>query len=30
MKITKDINNAIFREYDVRGIYGDDLNEDVA
>ncbi len=30
MKITKDINNAIFREYDVRGIYGNDLNEDVA
>ena len=30
MKITKDINNAIFREYDVRGIYGEDLNEDVA
>ncbi len=30
MKITKNINNAIFREYDVRGIYGQDLNEDVA
>ena len=30
MKITNKINPAIFREYDVRGIYGDDLNEDVA
>ena len=24
------INNAIFRAYDIRGIYGKDLNEDVA
>lgn len=30
MKITKDINFKIFREYDVRGIYDTDLNEDVA
>lgn len=30
MKITNNINPAIFREYDVRGIYGEDLNEDVA
>ena len=30
MKITNKINPVIFREYDVRGIYGDDLNEDVA
>ena len=30
MKITKKINPAIFREYDVRAIYGEDLNEDVA
>ena len=30
MEITKKINSAIFREYDVRGIYGEDLNEDVA
>ena len=30
MKITKNINFKIFREYDIRGIYGDDLNEDVA
>ena len=30
MKITKEINFKIFREYDVRGIYGKDLNEDVA
>ena len=29
MEITKKINSAIFREYDVRGIYGEDLNEDV-
>ncbi len=29
MKITKDINPTIFREYDVRATY-DDLNEDVA
>ncbi len=30
MKITNKINPAIFREYDVRGIYEEDLNEDVA
>ncbi len=30
MKITKNINPAIFREYDVRAIYDEDLNEDVA
>lgn len=30
MEITKKINSAIFREYDVRGIYSEDLNEDVA
>lgn len=29
MKIVK-INDEIFREYDIRGIYGTDLNEDVA
>lgn len=30
MKIIKNINPAIFREYDIRAIYGEDLNEDVA
>lgn len=30
MKIVENINPAIFREYDVRAIYGEDLNEDVA
>ena len=30
MKITNKINPAIFREYDVRGVYKEDLNEDVA
>ena len=30
MKIVKNINSSIFREYDVRAIYGEDLNEDVA
>lgn len=30
MKITKNINPQIFREYDIRGIYESDLNEDVA
>lgn len=30
MKITKEINKNIFREYDIRGVYGVDLNEDVA
>ena len=29
-KIVKDINPNIFRGYDIRGIYGDDLTEDVA
>ena len=24
------INDRVFREYDIRGIYGDDLSEDVA
>lgn len=30
MKIIKEINKYIFRGYDIRGIYGEDLNEDVA
>lgn len=30
MEITKKINYKIFREYDIRGIYKEDLNEDVA
>ena len=30
MKLTKKINKNIFREYDIRGVYGVDLNEDVA
>jgi phosphomannomutase/phosphoglucomutase len=30
MKITGNINKHIFRGYDIRGIYGDDLTEDVA
>ena len=30
MQITKEINKSIFREYDIRGIYGTDLTEDVA
>lgn len=30
MEITKNINKAIFREYDIRGIYDTDLTEDVA
>lgn len=30
MEITKNINRNIFREYDIRGVYGQDLNEDVA
>lgn len=30
MEVTKNINKEIFREYDIRGIYGTDLNEDVA
>ena len=30
MKTTKDINPSIFREYDIRGVYEKDLNEDLA
>ncbi len=30
MKILKNINKHIFRGYDIRGIYGNDLTEDVA
>lgn len=30
MQITRNINKNIFREYDIRGVYGVDLNEDVA
>lgn len=30
MKLTKEINSNIFREYDVRGVYPTDINEDVA
>jgi len=30
MKLTKNINKNIFREYDIRGKYQDDINEDVA
>ena len=30
MKITNEINKSIFREYDIRGVYEVDLNEDVA
>lgn len=30
MKVTNEINKSIFREYDIRGIYGVDLNADVA
>ena len=30
MKIKKDINPAIFREYDIRGIYKKDIDEDTA
>lgn len=30
MKITNKINSAIFREYDIRGIYEKDIDEDVA
>ena len=30
MKLTKEINLSIFREYDIRGVYGIDLNEDLA
>ena len=30
MEITNKINKNIFREYDIRGVYDKDLNEDVA
>lgn len=30
MKITKKVNPHIFREYDIRAVYGTDLTEDVA
>ncbi len=30
MNLVQDINPNIFREYDIRGIYGEDLTEDVA
>lgn len=30
MNLVKDINPNIFREYDIRGIYPDDITEDVA
>ena len=30
MNIVKNINKYIFRGYDIRGIYGEDLNEDIA
>ncbi len=30
MKLTNNINTNIFREYDVRGVYPTDLNEDVS
>ena len=30
MKIVYNINQNIFREYDIRGIYKEDLNEDVS
>ena len=30
MKLTKDINPAIFREYDIRGVYPSQINEEVA
>lgn len=30
MKITRNINKNIFREYDIRGIYPSDIDEDVA
>ena len=30
MKLTKEINPAIFREYDIRGVYEKDLTEDLA
>lgn len=30
MKIIKDINKNIFREYDIRGVYPVDINEDIS
>ncbi len=30
MKLTNKINQSIFREYDLRGIYGKDIDEDVS
>jgi len=30
MKLTNNINPSIFREYDIRGVYGKDLTEDLA
>lgn len=30
MKVTKEINKKMFREYDIRGIYEEDINEDVS
>ena len=30
MEIVKNIKDSIFREYDIRGIYGEEFNEDVA
>lgn len=30
MKITKNINDNIFRQYDIRGIYNEEINEDVS
>ncbi len=30
MKITREINKNIFREYDIRGVYPSDINEDVS
>lgn len=30
MKITREINKNIFREYDIRGVYPIDINEDVS
>lgn len=30
MKLTKNINENLFREYDLRGIYGTDITEDVS
>ena len=30
MKLTKEINPYIFRGYDIRGVYPNDLNEDIA